>query len=209
MDSKPFGTPSRLLSSDTGMVDKDDLRRRFRAMRNALSDSQADGQSRQAQERILELRMWRQARSVLLYVGCRGETATNLLLQAAWDDGKNVLLPRCLPASPGEMELACARSEQDLTPGLYSIPEPDPKTCIPVVSPEVDILVAPALAFDRNGYRLGQGGGYYDRLLASKPFAHTLAIGLAFDFQVVDSLPVDSWDRPVAAVATNKELLWT
>jgi 5-formyltetrahydrofolate cyclo-ligase len=209
MDSKPFGASSRLIAPDAGMVDKADLRRRFRAMRDALSDSQAAELSRQAQERILELRTWREARSVLLYVGCRGETTTDRLLRTAWDDGKTVLLPRCLPASPGEMELACARSGHDLKPGLYAIPEPDPETCRAVVSPAVDLVVVPALAFDHRGYRLGQGGGYYDRLLASEPFSHTLAIGLAYDFQVVDRLPVDSWDRPVAAVATSKELIWT
>ncbi|MFW5733461.1 MAG: 5-formyltetrahydrofolate cyclo-ligase [Oceanidesulfovibrio sp.] len=209
MTSRGFGTSSLLSAHGSALADKDELRRIHRAMRDALPPEQAEAMSRLAQERVMDMQTWREAEAVLLYVGCRGETATTLLLRAAWDHGKSVLLPRCLPASPGEMELACARSERDLKPGLYAIPEPDPAVCLTVESPRVDLVVVPGLAFDRNGYRLGQGGGYYDRLLASEPFAQTLAVGLAYDFQVVDDLPVDRWDRRVTAVASDKELIWT
>ncbi|QJT10414.1 5-formyltetrahydrofolate cyclo-ligase [Oceanidesulfovibrio marinus] len=209
MASRSFGPPGAHASSVSGTIGKDELRQRFRAMRASLPAEQSAAKSRRAQEHILDLRHWREAQTVLLYVGCRGETATDLLLQSAWQEQKTVLLPRCLPATPGEMELACVRSQHDLAPGLYSIPEPDPTTCSPVEPERVDLIVVPALAFDRRGFRLGQGGGYYDRLLVSQPYTKSLAIGLAFDFQVVRSLPVDGWDRPVAAVASDKELIWT
>lgn len=209
MASRSFDPRSSHAFPLPGTTDKDELRRRFRAMRASLPKEQAAARSRRAQERILELRHWREAETVLLYVDCRGETATDLLLHTAWQNGKTVLLPRCLPAAPGEMELACVRSQSDLTPGLYAIPEPDPTTCSPVEPERVDLIVVPALAFDRNGFRLGQGGGYYDRLLVSDPYTQSLAVGLAFDFQVVSSLPVDGWDRPVAAVSSDKELIWT
>ena len=71
-----------------------------------------------------------------------------------------------------------------------------------------DLIIAPGLAFDRNGIRLGMGGGYYDRLLALPRHAASRRVGLAFAFQFVDSLPREAWDMPVHAVCTEKGLVW-
>jgi 5-formyltetrahydrofolate cyclo-ligase len=69
------------------------------------------------------------------------------------------------------------------------------------------VILVPALAFDRRGYRLGFGGGYYDRFLPT--LAHApLLIGLAYRFQVLDRLPVDPWDCPVHLVTTPDQILY-
>lgn len=74
--------------------------------------------------------------------------------------------------------------------------------------PAPDLIIAPGLAFDRNGIRLGMGGGYYDRLLALPRHAASRRVGLAYSFQLVDSLPREAWDMPVHAVCTEKGLVW-
>ncbi len=182
----------------------------MRAKRQHLPEATAAAYGAAAQRRILATPQWAEARAVLLYVACRGETPTDLLLERAWAEGKAVYLPRCLPeAGHGAMELACVRCREDLVPGLYSIPEPDPATCAlePEAAPETAVI--PGVAFDRHGLRLGQGCGYYDRLLVQGRFAHTTAFGLAYSFQVVKALPADPWDRPVHAVATEESLVWS
>ena len=67
----------------------------------------------------------------------------------------------------------------------------------------IELVVVPGVAFDRRNFRLGRGGGYYDRFLAKIP-SHTPTIGLAFDFQMIDALPEkETHDRPVSLVLTN------
>lgn len=90
------------------------------------------------------------------------------------------------------------------TPGTPPTPDSPGKASAPVP----DIIVVPGVAFDRQGGRLGQGGGYYDRLLGSPAYAACLRIGLAYAFQVLDRLPRDDWDVPVHALCTEEGLLW-
>lgn len=78
----------------------------------------------------------------------------------------------------------------------------------PAGPPAPDLIIAPGLAFDRDGIRLGMGGGYYDRLLALPRHNNSLRIGLAYAFQLADSLPRQPWDVPVHAVCTEKGLVW-
>jgi 5-formyltetrahydrofolate cyclo-ligase len=72
----------------------------------------------------------------------------------------------------------------------------------------VDLLLVPMLGGDRRGYRLGYGAGYYDRLQADPAWATVPSLGICFGAELVERLPVDSWDRPLNGVCTEQELLW-
>lgn len=86
--------------------------------------------------------------------------------------------------------------------GHYGILEPDP--ALPqLLAENIDLLLVPAVAIDRGGYRLGYGGGYYDRLRADPCWRQIPTIGIVFDFAYVDSLPIDPWDLPLDAVCTE------
>jgi 5-formyltetrahydrofolate cyclo-ligase len=89
-----------------------------------------------------------------------------------------------------------------LQTGGYGIPEPQADAPT-LTSAEVDLILVPAVACDGRGYRLGYGGGFYDRLLSSAEWASKLTIGIVFEFAFVSQLPVDSWDRPLDAVCTE------
>ncbi|MBI4343199.1 MAG: 5-formyltetrahydrofolate cyclo-ligase, partial [Candidatus Omnitrophica bacterium] len=89
----------------------------------------------------------------------------------------------------------------ELAPGAFGVLEPTPSARRPVRLRELDAVLVPGLAFDRQGRRLGHGYGYFDRLLARLPQA-TPVIGLAFRFQLLDRLPAASHDRPVSTVLT-------
>lgn len=198
------------------------LRRAMLARRAALPPEEAARLGHAAQDALLASPAWQAARQVLLYVAVRNETATARLLDAAWADGKQVLLPRCVTSAPqedaaancdNEMCLAPCACAADLKPGRYGISEPDPARC-PAIDMDAatnfapGLAIIPGVAFDRQGNRLGHGAGYYDRFLAHPAMARTALVGLAYAFQIVPALPVAPWDRPVHALCTEEGLTW-
>jgi 5-formyltetrahydrofolate cyclo-ligase len=83
----------------------------------------------------------------------------------------------------------------------------NPTTGVPVPFEEINLVVTPALGFDREGHRLGRGGSYYDRFFTDEKFKASKC-GLAFTEQVVDSIPVDSMDVPVDFLVTDEEVIY-
>ena len=91
---------------------------------------------------------------------------------------------------------------QPLLRGQFGLTEPDPR--LPRIQPEaVRVMLVPCVACDRRGYRLGYGGGFYDRLLASPAWSHVLTIGVMFEFAWLDELAIEPWDWPLDAVCTE------
>jgi len=174
------------------MCDKAALRARMWAMRAASIDG---GKSDLAVQRILALPEYAAAGVILGYHAVGGEAETRELIRRARADGKTV----CLPAIIGKGVMEARRADR-LVPGPYGIPAPEG----PVFPPEaIDLIVVPGLAFDRACRRLGQGGGYYDRYL---PRTRGYAVGLAFEWQMVDRLPLEAHDVGVDCVATEAAL---
>ena len=193
------------------MIDKAALRKTMREKRRALPPEEARERSLAAERHILASRAWKHAPSVGLYVAVRNEAGTDLLLESAWEAGKEVFLPYTPPSPPaGVMHFLPCASGQALVTNRYGIPEPTPETC--PLPPEggwiPGLVIVPGLAFDREGHRLGSGGGYYDRLLARESMHASVRVGLAYAFQVVDAVPAERWDVPMQAIATEEELAW-
>ena len=167
-----------------------------------------------AQRHILADPAWASARIVALYVPLPGEMDTTLLQHMARLAQKQLWLPRCLQdaGTAGRMEFAAAQTAH-LRPGPFGIMEPDPALC-PAVPDDMtpDLLIVPAIAYDREGYRLGYGGGYYDRYLerlrGTLARAATRLLGLAPDALIVEHLPRDPWDFPVHGLSTEKGITW-
>lgn len=187
-------------------TDKKDLRSALLARRAALSAEEVATGSHDAMQLIRALHEWTSAKEVLIYWPIKGELDVRPLINELWDRGSTVLMPRCRPDAPGEMDIACATCENELIPGPFSIMEPDSSSCPPVDICCPDLAIIPGVCFDRHGYRLGFGGGYYDRLLATEGMCDTLTIGIGYNFQLVDELPIQPWDKPVQVVCTEEEL---
>lgn len=188
--------------------EKNALRASMRERRSALSQAQQRELSRLACERLLASEDWKNAPVVALYIAVRGETDCGLLLQDAWEKGKTVLLPLCVPGRKGEMRFVPCSGPDKLRPGAYGIPEPvedAASSATPFLVPA--LIIVPGVAFDRAGNRLGMGGGYYDRLLAGATYSRCLRVGFAYSFQVTDRLPVEKLDVPVHALCTDAELI--
>lgn len=206
--SPPAATPPPIATADPHI--KQALRRELRALRRDLDAEKRAQAARLAQNRVLALPVWRQARAVALYIALKEEMDTGLLLQCAWDEGKEVFLPRVRPDEPGVMDFVRCAGPDDLAPGAFNLLEPLPslpglRADDPRFTPT--LMVLPGVGFDRSGYRLGFGGGYYDRFLASAP-SSLLRLALCHHCQLLPNLPVAPWDQRVNCICTDKETLW-
>jgi 5-formyltetrahydrofolate cyclo-ligase len=138
---------------------------------------------------------------VLAYWSHRQEADLSTLLQLSnyqWG------LPRCLP----DRQLAWHQWQggDALVTNRYGLVEPT--AAAPLIDiTEVSTLLIPAVAIDQQGYRLGYGGGYFDRLLSSEPWPQVMTIGVVFDFAYVPALAVDDWDYPLAAICTESGMV--
>jgi 5-formyltetrahydrofolate cyclo-ligase len=193
----------------TQALAKKRLRDTFAAKRRALSPGEVASAGRAVCDRLRCLSAWSAAREVLLYMPIQNEIDVRPLLDDLLARGVKALLPRCRPGEPGAMDLACPRCREHLVPGAYGILEPDPAACPSEPDASADLIVVPGLAFDRTGYRLGFGGGYYDRLLSCRTLRTALTIGAAYAFQVVAALPTEPWDVRLRAICTENEYFET
>lgn len=138
---------------------------------------------------------------VALYAAWDGELPSAPLFEAFHE--RRPLLPRV--RDDGALEWAELERWEDLAPGRYGIPEP-PGAARPAPVAG-DVVFAPSLAFDERGWRLGRGGGYYDRAFPEGEEAPTL-VAVGYAFQVVEAVPHDSRDRRVDAIVTERGFSW-
>jgi 5-formyltetrahydrofolate cyclo-ligase len=187
-----------------------DIRLRMRARRSELS---AREQRRAAARitRLLESWLpWRRACRVALFLPNDGEPDLGALISSAWRSGKRVYLPVLAPVGGNRLWFRRYRADSRMLPNRFGIPEPSAPD--PLIHPRhLDLVLAPLVAFDAEGRRLGMGGGFYDRtfdfLVRHKGWRHPRMVGVAHHFQQVDTLPVESWDVPLAALVTDHGLL--
>ncbi|MBV9449999.1 MAG: 5-formyltetrahydrofolate cyclo-ligase [Streptosporangiaceae bacterium] len=180
------------------MVDKADLRGRILASRAGLSASAREEAGRSLVHPLLELPELGMAGTVACYYSIGAEPDTRRLVYALWKRGTYVLLPLLLP--DGDLEWASYEGPDSLVPGARGCMEPgEPTRGLDAVA-RADVVIVPAVAVDRNGNRLGRGGGSFDRALARVgPLIPVIA--LLYDDELVDDVPTEPHDRPVTAVA--------
>ncbi len=183
--------------------DKARLRPRYRALRRSLSAAEKQERDNRVAAAVRECREYLQADILLCYVSLPIEVDTRAIMQNAWEDGKVVAVPRCVPET-GEMDFYPIRSLDSLRPGAFGVPEPDTGESERLLSFSGALCVVPGLCFDRQGYRLGFGKGFYDRFLTR--FDRTsgkTSIGLCYEDCIVRQLPRERHDRRVNAVVTE------
>jgi len=179
------------------------LRREMKVTLTAMSPEAAAAGSAAACASAVSLPEFRHARTVMLYLPIPGEVDTVEVALAAWRQDKTVLVPKVLYEHWRIAAVVCRSMDDGLVPNRHGIREPAAAECWP--PEEIDLVIVPALAFDKQGNRLGRGGGFYDRFLA-EPGVRAVLCGLAFDIQVLDELPAEHHDRPVDVLVTDKEV---
>lgn len=180
---------------------KRELRKKFREIRLNMDPEDKSAWDQRITANLLRSPRYRKAKRVLLFVSKPIEIDTHPLIRTALQQGKQVLLPRCLDEQ-GHMEFFVIQSWDDLMPGLYGLLEPDPKRCrcIQTFHP-TDFCLVPGFSFDAQGYRLGFGKGYYDRFLSR--FTGVTA-GACYHCCITKALPHGRYDRPVDYLFTER-----
>jgi 5-formyltetrahydrofolate cyclo-ligase len=177
--------------------EKSEFRRAMLARRAAMTpDAHARANQRMLQD-VTALPEYHGAQTVFLFISVADEPDTSALIEDAWRCGKQVCVPRCI--SLGVMQACVIRSRDDLQNGRYDIPEP--KDDRPLVSPdEIDLTIVPCVCCDRDGYRLGYGGGFYDRWLEERTAP---VVALCFGEMVVPAVPREPHDQKVDVLISD------
>lgn len=192
-----------MTSSDT--VDPSQRKQQIReqAHENRRLQDDKDGVSRVIMERFMSLPEYASAKTVMFYIDVRTEVRTRNDLQKALESGKKIVVPYCVD---GELELFHLEKMDELEVGMYKILEPraDLRTveAKKVAVEELDLIMVPGVAFDRQGGRTGHGKGYYDKLLEhAKPT--TPLVGVAFECQLFPEIPMQEHDIFMDKIVTE------
>jgi len=172
------------------------LRRKMLRLRLEYPADQAAADSRILQQKLLEMDVYKQARTVLCFVSCRNEPETRPILMRALSDGKKLGVPKI--ESPACMRFLRIQSLEDLTEGSFGIMEPR-EYCREELTE--GFVITPGLAFDRKMGRLGYGGSFYDTWFAAHS-SRFISCGIAYDFQLLDEVPCGPHDWRVDQVLT-------
>lgn len=182
------------------LLDKENLRKELLQKRISLPPEKITALSREIEKKVMDLVFWKNAENVGLYSGVKSEVETSLLFAKSLEEGKRVFFPR-VEQGLGFYEVL---GPEDLEKGAWGIMEPK-HTCDPLPADEgLGVMIVPALAFSENGFRLGYGKGFYDRVLQN--FKGT-SIGITYDFLVLQDLPHEAHDRAVNYVVTEKRVI--
>jgi 5-formyltetrahydrofolate cyclo-ligase len=176
-------------------MNKETLRKELSGKRDRLSQEDRQGKSEVIIRKLEALEVFKKARSLLAYHSFSSEVITSDHL-SKWKETKNLYLPVLTNETDFE-----AHRFSELKENHFGIPEPVSQE----TAEELDLILVPGLGFDRKGGRLGMGKGYYDRFL--KNYKDVLKIGLAFDEQVLESLPLNPYDESVDILITDKEVI--
>lgn len=184
------------MTPDSIALQKANLRQAMRAAMKALPPQERQRQSRLASGRLCDLPQFQAAGLILAYRAMPHECDPALALEAAQARGKRVAFPLCGPAY--SLRLFVPLEKDAFRQGVYGIWEPIPEKCEEVRPMDLDFIILPGVAFDRSCNRLGNGAGYYDRLL---PKTRAFLAGVCLDIQLVEAVPTGLLDVPLSAVA--------
>jgi 5-formyltetrahydrofolate cyclo-ligase len=186
------------------MTEKREIRKRILALRNAMPQEEIAAKSSEIVRRLTQLGEIRGSSTLMVFLNFGSEVVTDGLIEWGWAAGKRIAVPLCRPE--GRLLTPCRiDSFDDLETGHYGIREPKNDRLLIVPPEEIDAVLVPAVAFDRRGYRVGYGGGYYDRFLPKAPRAAW--IGAVFACQIVPEVPTDLYDAQAQRIATEEGII--
>jgi 5-formyltetrahydrofolate cyclo-ligase len=184
-------------------MEKVELRRELRNRLLAISPEQRKEKSRKACKNLIATQSFQDASVIMLFLSLPHEVDTSEAILYAWQLGKVVAVPKISWQQRHMIPVRINSLETGFTTGTWGLR--DPVTGTPIPFGQIDLVVAPALGFDRRGNRLGRGGSFYDRFFANKDVVASRC-GLAFTEQILESIPITESDQPVDFIVTDEEV---
>ncbi len=190
-------------------MDTSTLRQQIRTQRRALAQNEREQADFAICERIARSRLFQKSRHIACYLSNDGEVNLQLLIEHAWQQGKQVYLPVLAEPNTRKLWFVPWQPGTTLVNNRFGIPEPLHSRKIrsrKVLS--LDMILMPLVAFDEQGNRMGMGGGFYDRTLAflqyRKHWYQPQLLGIAYELQKVAQLERQHWDIPLQSVVTEQ-----
>jgi 5-formyltetrahydrofolate cyclo-ligase len=182
---------------------KKELRQRLRKVISEIALEQIESKSLRACHRLFEQSEFVKAEVIMVFLSLPVEVDTSPIVLRAWQERKRVLAPKVSWSQRRMMPVEIRSLSDDLAVSQMGIREPIAGLPFPVSL--IDLVIVPGLAFDEFGNRLGRGRGFYDRFLSNPDF-HGVACALAFEEQIVQSVPVGPLDRHVDLIVTDEKV---
>jgi 5-formyltetrahydrofolate cyclo-ligase len=214
MAEAPVQRPGKTIANNcqkipvTPVFDKKSLRKEIIVRRDAIPSEIRELKNKAIEERLTELNSFQKARTILFYASFRSEVNTERLIRQSLEDRRVTVLPRVVNINE-TLKLYVIRNWADLTPGSWGILEPIEEGERELQAVDIDIVIAPGVAFDESCNRLGYGKGYYDKLLSARGSSECkpLIVGLAYEEQIVSSLPCNPHDIKMDIIITDKRII--
>lgn len=178
-------------------MEKSEIRRNIKRLRMMLSDMEKEEAASEVFAQLENTAAFMMADNILIYHSLPDELSTISFLRK-WNGRKHFFLPRVNGVNLDLLPYI----ESELEKGAYDIEEPTGSNLADVE--DIDLMIIPAVAFDRRGNRLGRGKGFYDRLLST---TRATKVGVGYEFQLMDELPSESHDVPMDMVITQYSYL--
>lgn len=185
-------------------MNKVELRRYLRSCLLLLPDEQRKDKSRRACGNLVSTEQFQKASTVMMYLSLPNEVDTTEAILHAWQLGKTVAVPKISWQQRHMLPVGIHSLESGFSTGVGGLR--NPVDGVPIPFAEIDLVVSPALGFDRCGNRLGRGGAFYDRFFANRELTASRC-GLAFTEQIVDFIPVTNGDEPVHFLVTDEGVI--
>lgn len=180
---------------------KQALRKEVAALKKSYSRSALSDLSLEILSRLEQTTLFQTASCIALYHAIPGEVQTAAFIEK-WGGQKKILLP---VIEGNDLRMVLYKGNESLRPGVFGILEPQiEESTTNLYEKEIELIVVPGVAFDRQLNRMGRGKGYYDRLLSTLTAPK---VGICFGFQLMDAIPVEPFDRKMDAVITEKETI--
>ncbi len=185
------------------------VRHNMRAARRALTPTQQRIAANGLLNQVIRHRLYQQSRRLALYLPTDGEIDPTPIFHQALERGKQCYLPVLYRGGKNRLLFGRTLTLTNMTLNRFDIPEPEIAKFGWVFSNQLDLILAPLVAFDENGNRIGMGGGFYDRSLQhlrqKRNWQRPYILGLAHEFQRVESIGRNAWDIPLRGAITDQQ----
>ncbi|SDB99199.1 5-formyltetrahydrofolate cyclo-ligase [Pelagirhabdus alkalitolerans] len=172
---------------------KEQLRKHYLNELKTIPEIDRERINQKLQEQLFQHPKWTQSKSIGITISACYEWDTIPIIEKAWSEGKYIAVPKTVPETKSMIFYYISNFDY-LKKEAFGLLEPDPNYLAKATDGDLDLIIVPGIAFDDDGYRIGHGGGYYDRYLA-KQNVNTLS--LLSNQQLVKKLPIDDYDIPV------------
>jgi 5-formyltetrahydrofolate cyclo-ligase len=182
------------------------IREQILRTRSLLNNDEREGKELRIFKRFIDLDVISKYHTFMVYSSFGSEINTWPIIDYLYQFTDRIVFPKVDPTSK-ELKLYLVKNKELLTPGIWNILEPDEIRCEPIMLGDIDFILIPGLAFGRDGYRIGYGGGYYDKLLAQSS-CRAYKAAISFDFQLINEIPKENYDQPINALITEVQVYY-